>query len=405
MLYSINEVLDYVREEDVKFVRLAFCDVFGVPKNVSIPASELESAFRSGISIDASAIAGFGEESHSDLLLIPDSTTLSVLPWRPSHGRVVRMFCDIKLPNGEAFPLDSRGLLKKAVAEAASKGVGCYFGAEYEFYLFKNDENGVPTSIPMDNAGYMDMAPDDLGENVRREICLTLAEMGISPEASHHEEGPGQNEIDFRYSDALSAADNSVTFKTVVKTVAARNGLYACFDPKPIAHAAGSGMHINVSPNMPKGGDGFYPFMAGVLEHISEMTLFLNPTSQSYLRLGSHKAPQYISWSPENRSQLIRIPAAGMGQNRIELRSPDANANPYLAYALVIYAGLDGIERGLTPLPSADFNLFTASEQELAGFKKLPDSIKQAAMEAKNSEFIKKHLPPQIIKEFVSCGK
>ncbi len=405
MLYSINEVLDYVREEDVKFVRLAFCDVFGVPKNVSIPASELESAFRSGISIDASAIAGFGEESHSDLFLIPDSTTLSVLPWRPSHGRVVRMFCDIKLPNGEAFPLDSRGLLKKAVAEAASKGVGCYFGAEYEFYLFKNDENGVPTSIPMDNAGYMDMAPDDLGENVRREICLTLAEMGISPEASHHEEGPGQNEIDFRYSDALSAADNSVTFKTVVKTVAARNGLYACFDPKPIAHAAGSGMHINVSPNMPKGGDGFYPFMAGVLEHISEMTLFLNPTSQSYLRLGSHKAPQYISWSPENRSQLIRIPAAGMGQNRIELRSPDANANPYLAYALVIYAGLDGIERGLTPLPSADFNLFTASEQELAGFKKLPDSIKQAAMEAKNSEFIKKHLPPQIIKEFVSCGK
>ena len=170
--------------------------------------------------------------------------------------------------------------------------VGCYFGAEYEFYLFKNDENGVPTSIPMDNAGYMDMAPDDLGENVRREICLTLAEMGISPEASHHEEGPGQNEIDFRYSDALSAADNSVTFKTVVKTVAARNGLYACFDPKPIAHAAGSGMHINVSPNMPKGGDGFYPFMAGVLEHISEMTLFLNPTPQSYLRLLLYESHQ-----------------------------------------------------------------------------------------------------------------
>ena len=405
MLCSINEVLDYVREEDVKFVRLAFCDVFGVPKNVSIPASELESAFRSGISIDASAIAGFGEESHSDLFLIPDSKTLSILPWRPSQGRVVRMFCDIKLPNGEAFPLDLRGLLKKAAAEAAGKGVGCCFGAEYEFYLFKNDENGAPTSIPIDNAGYMDMAPDDLGENVRREICLTLAEMGISPEASHHEEGPGQNEIDFRYSDALSAADNSVTFKTVVKTVAARNGLYACFDPKPIANAAGSGMHINVSPNMPKGGDGFYPFMAGILEHISEITLFLNPTPQSYLRLGSHKAPQYISWSPGNRSQLIRIPAAGMGQNRIELRSPDANANPYLAYALVIYAGLDGIERGLTPPPSADFNLFTASEKELAGYKKLPDSIKQAALEAKNSEFIKKHLPPQIIKEFVSCGK
>ena len=405
MLYSIDEVLDYVREEDVKFVRLAFCDVFGRPKNVSIPTGELENAFRSGISIDASAIAGFGEESHSDLFLFPDATTLSVLPWRPSHGKVVRMFCDIKLPNGEAFPLDSRGLLRKAVAEAASKGLGCYFGAEHEFYLFKNDENGAPTSIPMDNAGYMDMTPEDLGENVRREICLTLEEMGISPEASHHEEGPGQNEIDFRYSDALSAADNSVTFKTVVKTVAARNGLNACFDPKPIANAAGSGMHINVSPNMPKGGDCFYPFMAGVLEHISEITLFLNPTAQSYLRLGSHKAPQYISWSPENRSQLIRIPAAVKGQNRIELRSPDANANPYIAYALIIYAGLDGIERGLTPPPSADFNFYTASEQELAGYKKLPDSLKKAALEASNSEFIKKYIPPQIIKEFVSCGK
>ena len=405
MLYSINEVLDYVREEDVKFVRLAFCDVFGRPKNVSIPTGELENAFRSGISIDASAIAGFGEESHSDLFLIPDSTTLSVLPWRPSHGKVVRMFCDIKLPNGEAFPMDSRGLLRKAVAEAASKGLGCYFGAEHEFYLFKNDENGAPTSIPMDNAGYMDMTPEDLGENVRREICLTLEEMGITPEASHHEQGPGQNEIDFRYSDALSAADNSVTFKTVVKTVASRNGLNACFDPKPIANAAGSGMHINVSPNMPKGGDCFYPFMAGILEHISEITLFLNPTAQSYLRLGSHKAPQYISWSPENRSQLIRIPADVKGQNRIELRSPDANANPYIAYALLIYAGLEGIERGLTPPPSADFNFFTASEQELAGYKKLPDSLKKAALEASNSEFIKKYIPPQIIKEFVSCGR
>ncbi|MBP8639708.1 MAG: glutamine synthetase [Oscillospiraceae bacterium] len=405
MLYSIDEVLDYIHEEDVKFIRLAFCDVFGTPKNVSIPASGLESAFHNGISIDASAITGFGEESHSDLFLIPDSTTLSVLPWRPSHGRVVRMFCDIKLPNGEAFPLDSRGLLRRAVAEAASKGVNCYFGTEYEFYLFRNDENGVATGVPMDNAGYMDIAPEDLGENVRREICLTLEEMGISPEASHHEEGPGQNEVDFRYSDALSAADNSVTFKMVVKTVAARNGLSACFDPKPIANAAGSGMHINVSPNMPKGGDCFYPFMAGILEHISEITLFLNPTGQSYLRLGSHKAPQYISWSPENRSQLIRIPAVGKGQNRIELRSPDANANPYLAYALIIYAGLDGIERGLTPPPSADFNFFTASEKELSSYKKLPDSLKQAALTAKDSEFVRKHVPPQIIKEFVSCGR
>ena len=405
MLYSIDEVLDYVKEEDVKFVRLAFCDVFGNPKNVSINAKELENAIHSGISVDASAIAGFGDECHSDLFLLPDTSTLSILPWRPAHGRVVRVFCDIKKPDGGVFELDPRALLKKAVQEAAKKGLSCSFGAEYEFYLFKNDENGAPTSIPMDCAGYMDIAPDDLGENVRREICLTLEEMGISPEASHHEEGPGQNEIDFKYSDPLSAADNSITFKTVVRTVAARNGLSACFDPKPIANASGSGMHINVSPVMPRGGECFNSFMAGILEHISEMTLFMNPTAQSYLRLGSCKAPQYISWSPENRSQLIRIPAAVKEQNRIELRSPDANANPYLAYALMIYAGLDGIERSLTPPPSADFNLFTASEKELAGFKKLPDSFAEAAAVAKNSDFIKRHLPPQIIKEFVSSGR
>ncbi|MFB0920480.1 MAG: glutamine synthetase family protein [Oscillospiraceae bacterium] len=405
MLYSIDEVLDYVKEEDVKFVRLAFCDVFGTPKNVSILASELDNAFRSGISVDASAIAGFGEESHSDLFLFPDSTTLSVLPWRPAHGKVVRMFCDVKLPNGEDFELYPRALLKKTVAEAAKKGLNCCFGTEYEFYLFKNDENGQPTGIPMDTAGYMDIAPDDMGENVRREICLTLEEMGIAPETSHHEQGPGQNEIDFRDSDPVTAADNSITFKTVVRTVAARNGLTACFDPKPIANAAGSGMHINISPSMPRGGECFYSFMAGILDHISDMTLFLNPTAQSYLRLGSHKAPQYISWSPQNRSQLIRIPAAGRGVNRVELRSPDAQANPYLAYALLIYAGLDGIERSLTPPPSADFNFFTASEKELAGYKKLPDSFAEAASAMKNSEFIKKHLPPQIIKEFISCGR
>ncbi len=405
MLYSIDEVLDYVKEEDVKFVRLAFCDVFGTPKNVSILASELENAFRSGISVDASAIAGFGEESHSDLFLFPDSTTLSVLPWRPAHGRVVRMFCDVKLPNGEDFELYPRVLLKKAVAEATKKGLSCCFGTEYEFYLFKNDENGLPTGIPMDTAGYMDIAPDDMGENVRREICLTLEEMGIAPETSHHEQGPGQNEIDFRYSDPLTAADNSITFKTVVRTVAARNGLTACFDPKPIANAAGSGMHINISPSMARGGECFYSFMAGILEHISDMTLFLNPTAQSYLRLGSHKAPQYISWSPQNRSQLIRIPAAGRGVSRVELRSPDAQANPYLAYALLIYAGLDGIERSLTPPPSADFNFFTASEKELAGYKKLPDSFAEAASATKSSEFIEKHLPPQIIKEFISGGR
>lgn len=402
MLYSIDEVLDYVREEDVKFVRLAFCDVFGVPKNISIPPAELENAFRFGISFDASAIAGFGDVSHCDLFLFPDPTTLSVLPWRPSHGRVVRMFCDIKQPDGSIFELDSRALLKKAIAETAKKGLYCYFGAEYEFYLFKTDENGTPTNIPMDNAGYMDMAPEDAGENVRREICLTLDEMGILPEASHHEEGPGQNEIDFHHSDPLTAADNSITFKTVVKTVAARNGLFASFEPKPLANMSGNGMHINISPKMPTDGDCFGSFMAGILEHISEITLFLNPTAQSYLRLGSNKAPQFVSWSQQDRSQLIRIPAATEGSRRIELRSPDANANPYLAYALLIYAGLDGVERGLTPPPSLDFNLSNASDEELSKLKRLPESLAAASTAAGDSSFVQKHVPPQILSEFVA---
>lgn len=402
MLYTVDEVLDYMKEEDVKFVRLAFCDVFGTPKNISIPSAELSAAFQNGKSFDASAILGFGDVDHSDLFLFPDPTTLSILPWRPSHGRVVRMFCDIKRPDGSIFELDSRALLKKAIAETANMGLYSYFGAEYEFYLFKTDENGDPTNIPMDNAGYMDMAPEDGGENVRREVCFTLEEMGIVPESSHHEEGPGQNEIDFRYSDPLSAADNSMTFRTAVKTVASRNGLFACFDPKPLPNMPGCGMHVNISPRMPNGGECFYSFMAGVMEHIYDMTVFMNPSSQSYLRLGCNKAPQYISWSPENRSQLIRIPASEQGNERIELRSPDAQANPYLAYALIIYAGMDGIKRNLSPAPSADFNLFTASEEELSGFRKLPESLSEASEAAKCSEFIRKHLPPEVINEYVS---
>ncbi|MDR1132378.1 MAG: glutamine synthetase family protein [Oscillospiraceae bacterium] len=406
MLYSISEVLDYVREEDVKFVRLAFCDVFGTPKNVSVLAAELETAFRSGVSIDASAIAGFGGAGYSDLFLIPDSTTLSVLPWRPTHGRVVRMYCDVAKPGGERFEMDPRGILKKAVAAAAEKGLGCAFGTEYEFYLFKNDETGQPTTVPMDRAGYMDMAPEDAGENVRREICLALEEMGLVPEASHHEEGPGQNEIDFRFSDALSAADNSITFKTVVKTIAARSGLTACFDPKPIANACGSGMHINIFPQLHGGGDCFYPFMAGIMEHISEMTLFLNPTTQSYLRLGGHKAPQYISWSPDDRAQLIRFPARGNGRGKIELRSPDASANPYLAYALLIYAGLEGIERGLAPPTPTELDFFAAPEQALAGLKRLPDSLgKAAAAVLEDGAFINKYIPLQVIRAYVSDGR
>ena len=212
MKYTKQEVMQFVNEEDVKFIRLAFCDVLGKQKNISIMPSELERAFEHGIAVDASAIRGFGGEIHSDLFLHPDPDTLAILPWRPEHGKVVRMFCTIRYPDGTSFENDARSILIQAVQDAESAGYSFYFGSEMEFYLFKLDENGDATRIPYDNAGYMDIAPDDKGENVRREICLTLEQMGIHPESSHHEEGPGHNEIDFRYSDALSAADNAMAF-------------------------------------------------------------------------------------------------------------------------------------------------------------------------------------------------
>lgn len=349
MKYSPQEIMQYVREEDVKFIRLAFCDIYGKQKNISIMPSELSRAFEYGIAIDASAIDGFGDEARSDLLLHPDPETLAVLPWRPEHGRVIRLFCDITYPDGKTFECDTRSFLKKAIADAKKEGISFAFGAEMEFYLFNLDENGKPTRIPYDHAGYMDIAPDDRGENVRREICLTLEQMGIRPESSHHEQGPGQNEIDFRYSDALSAADNAMTFQTVVKTVADRNGLYADFSPKPLAGQPGSGLHINMSAQSVSGEDILPYLIAGTLEKVSDMTVFLNPSEKSYERFGSSKAPKYISWSTENRSQLVRVPAAVGEFRRAELRSPDPTANPYLAFALLIYAGLYGIKNRRMP--------------------------------------------------------
>ena len=403
MKYSPQEIMQYVREEDVKFIRLAFCDIYGKQKNISIMPSELSRAFEYGIAIDASAIDGFGDEARSDLLLHPDPETLAVLPWRPEHGRVIRLFCDITYPDGKTFECDTRSFLKKAIADAKKEGISFAFGAEMEFYLFNLDENGKPTRIPYDHAGYMDIAPDDRGENVRREICLTLEQMGIRPESSHHEQGPGQNEIDFRYSDALSAADNAMTFQTVVKTVAARNGLYADFSPKPLAGQPGSGLHINMSAQSVSGEDILPYLIAGTLEKVSDMTVFLNPSEKSYERFGSSKAPKYISWSTENRSQLVRVPAAVGEFRRAELRSPDPTANPYLAFALLIYAGLYGIKNRRMPPESVDINLFTAGPEILNTLKALPDSLKAAVEVMKNSSFIQELLPEKMI-EIYSAG-
>lgn len=403
MKYTAQEVAQYVKEEDVKFIRLAFCDVFGRQKNLAILPDELDRAFTFGIPFDASAIPGFGGEVRSDLILHPDPSTLSSLPWHPDNGRVVRMFCSITHPDGAPFSGDCRALLERAAAEAERRGMAFAFGAEMEFYLFKTDEDGEPTKIPYDHARYMDIAPDDKGELVRREICLTLSQMGIHPECAHHEEGPGQNEIDFRYSDPLSAADNAVTFRSVVKTIVARCGLAADFSPKPLPNEAGNGMHINFSVRSQDKRD-YLPFaIAGIMDKIRELTLFLNPVEESYRRLGGSKAPGYITWSSENRSQLIRIPAAPQEQYRAELRSPDPAANPYLAYALLIYAGLYGIEKRL-PLPeSADVNLYTADAETLRRYQRIPATLHEAAAAAKDSEFIRGHLPALILSAY--CGR
>ena len=334
-------------------------------------------------------------------MLRPDPSTLSLLPWRPDHGRVVRMFCDVLYPDGTPFECDVRSILRKAVDSAKKEGLSFAFGNEMEFYLFKTDDDGKVLNEPYDEAGYMDIAPEDKGENVRREICLTLEQMGIIPESSHHEEGPGQNEIDFRYSSPLTAADDAVTFKSVVKTVAARNGLYADFSPKPLEGKPGSGMHINISV---KGGDeNFLPYViSGILDKISEMTVFLNPSEQSFKRFGSQKAPFYVTWSSENRSQLIRIPAAFGEYVRAELRSPDPGANPYIAYTLLIYAGLMGVkERKMLP-PPADINLYNASEEQLKMYNTLPRTLSESRDAALKSEFISNYLPDTLIKSY--CG-
>ena len=402
MKYSQQEIIQYVQEEDVKFIRLAFCDVFGKQKNISIMPNELPKAFTYGIAIDASAIDGFGDETHSDLFLHPEPDTLMPLPWRPEEGSVVRMFCNITYPNGTPFEYDSRMILKQAIEEASKEGLQFFFGTEQEFYLFQLDDHGEPTKIPYDHAGYMDIAPEDKGENIRREICLTLEQMGIRPESSHHEQGPGQNEIDFRYSDPLTAADNAMTFQTVVKAIALRNGLYADFSPKPLHHQPGNGFHINISVKSAYDQDCMNSMIAGILDKASEMTLFLNPLENSYERFGQDKAPRYISWSSENRSQLVRVPAALGEYRRAELRSPDPAANSYLAFALLIYASMYGIKENLELPEPADLNLFKAPIEVLANFRQLPGNLPVACQEAKNSSFIKKCIPKAITELYCS---
>ncbi len=406
-----RDILDFIEENDVKFIRLSFCTPLGVQKNISIMASEIESALENGVSFDASAIEGFSDVTKSDLLLFPDVNTLSLLPWRPNVNAVLRFYCDIKNPDKTPYESDCRHMLKNAVGELKKLGFDCKIGTECEFYLFKTDEDEKPTLETLDNGGYFDVSPMDKGENIRREICLLLEEMGLNPERSHHEQGPGQNEVDFKFSDALTSADNFVTFKSVVKSVATRNGLFASFMPKPVENKSGNGLHINMS--LYKNSTNLFSdensdnykfakhFIAGVMDKIKEITLFLNTNNNSYERLGKFEAPRYVSWSRQNRSQLIRLPIASGETKRMELRSADSALNPYLAFALIINAGIYGIKNSLEMAPPIDENLFCLTEDKEDELSSLPMSLDKAVEHAQNSEFVKEHVSEQLLLKYI----
>ena len=413
MVTREREIMEFIEEYDVKFIRLAFFDLFGKQKNISIMPQELKQVFAHGLSFDASAIHGFSQGSRypqehtSDLFLFPDISTLTILPWRPQIGRVARMYCEIRNPDGSVFALDARSLLHRMIKQVSGKGVQIMAGTECEFYLFERDENGKPTTIPYDEAGYCDIAPLDKGENVRREICLALEEMGIHPESSHHEQGPGQNEIDFRFDEVMTCADNLMTFRNVVDMVALSSGLHASFHPKPLQQQPGNGLHINLSlfqnkENLFAQEHGRYmeAFLAGILHRIREITLFLNPEPASYLRLGEDKAPKYICYSRSNRSALIRIPAADEHRMRIEVRSPDPSCNPYLALALLIAAGMEGIDKG-AKAEEAHGNIYVQHE----GLLELPNSLQEALQLAQNSSFAKRVLKDELLQGYLNAKK
>ena len=388
MQYTKSEVLDFIEENDVKFIKLAFCDIFGCQKVIAIQPALVPVALETGIPIDASRITGFEREHDSELFLVPDTSTMSLLPWRPVHGRVVRFYCDIRRADGSGFDIDCRGILKKAVDIAKLHGIIFNFGARSEFYLFKNDGEGNPTDVPFDNAGFMDAAPEDKGEDVRREICLTLEDMGVTPQSSHHSGGPGQNIIEFCHSSAVHAADDVITYKSVVKTMAAHNGPTASFDPIPIPGKDGNGFHITLTP-MLRDKDCSENFLAGILAHAAEITAILNPTADSYRRLGVFGAPEFVSWSEKSRRCFAYKKA---GQPAIEVRSPDSTTNPYLAYAALIYAGLDGYLKR-TELPKPDAARETS--------EKLPKSAEEALQVFEKSSFIRNVFPEYFVRTFI----
>ena len=397
--YNRADILRLVEDENVQFIRMQFTDIFGQLKNVAVTASQIGRALDGEIMLDGSSIQDSARVEESDQYLHPELDTFAILPWRPQYGKVARLICDVYNPDGTPFDGDPRNILKRTLKRAENLGYRFHVGPELEFFLFQTDEEGRPTVKTSDEAGYFDLGPLDHGESTRREVALALEKMGVAVEASHHEAAAGQHEIDLKYTDALAAADNIMTFKLAVKTLAQKNGLHATFMPKPIQGAAGNGMHVNMSL-FRDGRNLFYDeggeqklsllarqFIAGLLDHARGFCALTNPVVNSYKRLvPGYEAPCYLAWSEANRSALIRIPDPRGRGTRVELRSPDPASNPYLVFAACLAAGLDGVARELTPPPAGAGNLYAMTSAELAerGIRCLPVSLDAAvqAMEA-----------------------
>ncbi|MDT0159286.1 MULTISPECIES: type I glutamate--ammonia ligase [Bacillus] len=417
--YTKDDIKRIAEEENVKFIRLQFTDILGTIKNVEIPISQLEKALDNKMMFDGSSIEGFVRIEESDMLLYPDLSTWVVFPWTAEKGKVARLICDIYNPDMTPFDGDPRNNLRRILDEMKDLGFTDFnLGPEPEFFLFKLDQQGEPTLELNDNGGYFDLAPTDLGENCRRDIVLELEEMGFEIEASHHEVAPGQHEIDFKYADALTACDQIQTFKLVVKTIARKHGLHATFMPKPLFGVNGSGMHCNMSL-FNEGKNSFYDttgnlelsdtarqFIAGIIKHAPAFTAVTNPTVNSYKRLvPGYEAPCYVAWSARNRSPLIRIPASRGMSTRVEVRSVDPAANPYLAMAVLLKAGLDGIKNKLTPPAPVDRNIYVMNKEERVaeGIEDLPATLAQALDQLKSNEIMVSALGEHIFEHFIEA--
>ncbi|MFD0872524.1 type I glutamate--ammonia ligase [Paenibacillus residui] len=415
MSYTKEDILKIAKEENVRFIRLQFTDLLGTIKNVEIPLSQLPKALDNKMMFDGSSIEGYVRIEESDMYLYPDLSTWVIFPW-VAEDRVARLICDVYLPDGQPFPGDPRGILKRALQDAEAMGyTSMNVGPEPEFFLFRTDEKGYPTMELNDQGGYFDLAPTDLGENCRREIVLTLEEMGFEIEASHHEVAPGQHEIDFKYADAVKAADQIQTFKLVVKTIARQHGLHATFMPKPLFGVNGSGMHCHQSL-FTGGTNAFYDesdklglsqvarqYMAGILRHARSMAAITNPTVNSYKRLvPGYEAPCYVAWSASNRSPMIRIPASRGLSTRVEVRNPDPSANPYLALAVMLKAGLDGIRKKMQLPPPTDRNIYVMSDEEREdeGIPSLPADLREALQELVANDVMREALGEHALTHF-----